>query len=536
MQRLGGPSLSHGLLFKTPTPSTAFQYSTHRLRLPWPNRKDAPLRNHAAPFEASTLVLDLDAEDNRYVRPYEEDVDGVPTAKLTAKARALRAVEEPIAKFEQIAEIHDRDFKNTTGKSFNHWHISDYDILSVALKGLPTSDAEQLPSTDILSTSGQATSGIFKWNGIPTRARHNYSMAIAYMLRRQRVVRRLQPSICEIASFRRGLEESQNLFRLERFITNAFQTPQGYRLVQKCSDTLASTCLKIIQGGPGSPIEMLSFLNNLIMRPEFQGNRIPSSLFRLAHEVALRCRVFTTAQKHLKTMPNPLFGDRIFAALQILEESIAPVEPESVEESRVERGTAPRLLAIYGLLTGRILGEETWQPSLRDMSFKKCGYRTFELYVTCLARLGAFRTMWYIWHTHDTEESATSDQEDGSSRFDLVSEPIIMKRRGQVFDIAMQKALSTNRDLTELAKGPDFAHTANQFHKDCQLDMEAIFKSADTISKRSQAEHSIEIGQAEEIFGKPSIGDAMLALQSYLSQIPPSHEKHDEASPPTQNQ
>ncbi|KAI0840610.1 hypothetical protein F5Y06DRAFT_263156 [Hypoxylon sp. FL0890] len=564
MQRLGTPSLSHVLPSRTPT-NIQIRFKTHRPRRPWPNREGVPLRNHGMAFEASTLLLDLDAEDSPYVRPYKEDIDGAPAPDIVPRLRALLPVMRRVSKFEKDFKINDKRFKTTARNKFSVWQISDYDILSVALDNPSTADTEELSSTEPEGLSSADTESeptqiknsiflLFRWNGIPSHARDNFPMVIAYMRRRQQLApRRFYTH--DDAFFRQVLPVYDDMFKLERIIAKAIQTPQGCQLVSNCIPTLVKACINIIDTSP--PLEMLSLLNNLIIKLESQKLPVSTSLLWLAYIIALRSRIFTTAQKYLKIIRgngDPLHDDQVFEALEVLEKAIAPTEPENVE-SYIERNTTPQLLAIYGLLTGRVLGEELWQASLHDVIFK-CRYRTLKSYVKCLARLGSFRTMWYIWHKQpkDAEGSFTSNQRDGSSTSDLVDEvkistdegaeedasvlwdePSTQLSKAKAFSIAMQEAIRTNSRLIELAQAPDFAHTANQFSKDCRLDIDTIVKSADIISTRNYEDHSISAKEVTEIFEKKSIQEAMLALQSYLSHLSTSHDKHDETSPPTQS-
>ncbi|OTA66676.1 hypothetical protein K449DRAFT_430988 [Hypoxylon sp. EC38] len=516
MQRLGGLSLSHVFPLRIPTSNIQIRFKSHRRRRPWPDRNNLPLRKNCITFEASNLLLDLDAEDNSYVRPYDEDIDGELASSEYPSTVAFRPVRKHVARFERISKKLSDKYNATMKRKFNCWHISDYDILSVALDNISTTNTAELPSKDDKSHSNESINDVFEQNGIPSHARTNFSTAVAYMLRRQQLVRRQPTGFNDTRLFKKALEDCPDLFTLERLITNTFQAPQGCELISSCGDALARTVSIMINNT--SPSKVLSFLNNLIINFKSRESHIKPSLVWLAYLLALRCRAFTTAQKYLNIIRNDedsIYNNHgVFETLQVLEKSIAPVIPDN-PESYIERDTIPQLLAIYGLLTGRVLGEEMRQASFHEVIFKN-DIETFQLYVSCLARLGCFRTLWYIWHTH---------------REDALETP------KEAFSIALQNAFKTNSRLAELAEAPHFAHTANQFNGDCQLDMENIVQSADTISTRDHGQfYPFNPGDVATIFGKTSIEEAMLALKSYLRWNTPSHVVDHEVSSPIQNQ
>ncbi|KAI1417828.1 hypothetical protein F5Y13DRAFT_151922 [Hypoxylon sp. FL1857] len=535
MSRLGGPSLSHVLPSRTPTPNRLLPTASrrrHRPRRPWPSKKPVPepMRSRPIPFEASALVLDLDAEDNRYVRPYKEDVDGVPVSSLYSRARRLKPIEWRVFKFEEESGRHAKFFRTSARNKFSLWQVSNYDILSVALQGLPPKDAPENASVDNEDESIKKWNGIFKKNGIPFHVRDNSSMAVAYMLRRQHLGQRLEPNVHNGRYFVRAIRGCNTFWRLERFIENAIQTPEGPQLISDSMlliTRLASRKLKRT-----SPSEVLPLLNNIIIMLEYRGLRVPRNVYYSAYLLALKSRAFPTAQKYLlkifQRLDNRTLNELlIWKTLRILPKVIATKGPENTVPSTIQ-DTMPRLLAIYSLLTGHVLGEEMRQASLHDVIYK-CRSSCLYLYVYHLAQLGCFRTMWYIWH-EETGGAAPNIQ-------------VITRERPQprsktwIFLNAMQEALRTNTRLLELAQAPDFIHTANQFNEDHRLDMENIIKSADIISTRNSGQvYPSGNWDMYNIWGKVSIRESMLALQSYLNEMKASYANNDEASSPTQDQ
>ncbi|KAI1378279.1 hypothetical protein F4677DRAFT_412771 [Hypoxylon crocopeplum] len=503
-------------------------YTLQRRHQPWPKIKNVPLRSKYRTYEASNLVLDLDAEHNDYVRPYNEDVDGALAPDWSHEVRELRPIQARIADFEKQSQDYEEHFRTTAADKFGSWRILDYDILSVALDNLSMRETAGRPSIDINRHVDQVTNSILEENGIPHFVRNSPSKTIAYMLRRQRLAQRLQPEVGDEGSLEEALGNCHSFFGIERLVTNVIQTPQGCQLVSACTDALERVCANL--AGTASPAEILSFLNNLIINLDSQGLYVSPSLLTRAYVASLQCCAFTTAQKYMKI----LRGKTEFNETQVLESlellSTAASLPGGI------RLRIDHLLASYSLLTGRVLGEDAApQPSLQDLIFK-CGPHAFRQYLTCLARLGAFRTMWYMWHTQSksAEDYATSNRREGLSpsvsigaaRMATDPDARLDFIKAMNFAIAIREAFSVNSRFAEISQAPEFARVAGQYDEDCQLDMAAMIKSADILSTRDRGgTHRFETDEMRGIFGKESVQEAMLALQSYLSRVQlPSHD------------
>ncbi|KAL7626255.1 hypothetical protein AAE478_003025 [Parahypoxylon ruwenzoriense] len=551
MQRLGGPWLPHVLPLRTPPSNTRVRYKHHRRRRIWPNNKHGLLRKSSRIFEASPLILDLDAEENKYVRPYNEEVDGAPEPNWLQRVRDLLPVRKRVAEFERIYQEYEAHFRATRADKFHPWRISDYDILSAALDDLSTIQPQPLPtSTD--PPHNTATTDVLEWNGIPHWARDSPSKTIAYMLRRQQLSQRLQPATDDEEPLKHALRECAEFTEVERLITNIIQTPQGCQLVSSCSATLGQVCQDIAQ--KTVPQQMLPFLNNVMINLSSRGLPISAPALWCAYEASLQCRAFSVAQKYMKIIvgTNNQFQDaKVLHTLKILQKSISLLKSGDAV-FHIKEDTASQFLAIYSLLTGWTLGGQAPQPSLRDFIVYSSG-QIFELYIACLAQLGAFRTMWYIWHT-DSRDFRDGPVEESSSLGLAIGTGVGLgderELKAQAFGHAIREATRTGSNLADLAQAPDFTHTAGKYDEDCQLDIEAIIKSADILPvsegsiKRPRDDSHIHPAGSDEgirkIFERRSIREAMLALQHCLARLRSPSASHvglgGGIAPPRRNQ
>lgn len=500
------------------------------------------MRSNYLTFEASTLVLDLDAEDSPYVRPYNHHVDGAPTSPKFHRLRERQTMQKRVAEFERLSQEYEERYKMTVSDVFHPWRISDYDILSVALDDSSTSEST-LPLPTHAFRHSKLSKSILNVNGVPLLVRNSSSKTIAYMLRRQQLNQRLQSdgTLPVVKSLKDALRRCNNFLEVERLITDVVQTPQGHQPLVDCTPTLGHVLKNMV--GITPRVQMLSFLNNITMNLDSHGLHISYSIIALAYELSLQCRTFTATQKYLKmmrdnnhTITNELLSDTVIN----LRASISETENVS---SHARSDTADRLLAIYSLLTGRILGDPLPHASLSDFISTRRNWRLGS-YIACLARLGAFRTMWHIWHTwsQSARDTETSCQEGDVSRPDLDDKVMRSTDRRATSDAedipdskfarAIHHAIVGNSQFAEVVQAYDFAGATGQYDEDCQLDMEAIMRSADAISTGGRGQfHRVESEEMSEIFSKSSIGEAMAALQSYLGRIPaPSHVKDDDTS------
>ncbi|KAI1483931.1 hypothetical protein F4774DRAFT_364027 [Daldinia eschscholtzii] len=471
----------------------------------WPKEESLLKRQqnkNIIPAEVSDLVLDLDSENSPYVRPYDPDVDGTPVSPKQQRWNELKSVRKLVAGQDALSKKYQEQATNTASRKFNIWRITNYDILFFALRG-PLAKKQSHYEKYVMNK----TSILFDQNGIPYNVLNSTSKTIAYMLHRQKVSNRWEPTRDDLDQFQRAVKAHDSLFAIDRLITGVIGTPTGRWLIANSAHVIGRACGSILW--KVSPKEMLSFLNNLIILLQEEEADIPPILLLCAISVSIQSGVFETAQKyigmtrHRSVTPNSTQVNSILGSLEKLITSYAA----DIKSHTRGDPTYP-LLAIYSFLTGRVMGEKEWQPSLWDFisdgsMWKAC----HERYLSCLARLGAFRAMWHVWRMHPKRL-----MEDAS--------------KAEAFAKAINGAMSANPHLTKLSLAPSFTRVGPTYSAHFQREIIAIIESAKIIltpqpestdvQEEREGVSPISSKDIEVCFEK-GVGASMVFLQSLLS-------------------
>lgn len=510
---------------------------------PWPKYRpeDAPLRKKYLTYNVSELILDLEAEDSAYVRPYNEEIDGVPRSAWAQHTIESRSKVRRVAIFERQSKEYEAKSRSVQTDKFSAWRISDHDILSVVLANSPSarinpdtspgSDSHTLNDIHPLRTprASRLVQILLENNGIPDHVWNSTSKTVTYMLRSQQLAHRRRPSLEDAELFPEALHRCHSFVTFERLVTNMLQTPRGCQIVSLYNDALLSVLSKMENTTP--PAEMLPFLHNLILSLESQDLPITFLLLWRAFKTSLLSQAFIPARKYLNMIHDKghaLDDVQIKEALRILVTIWQSGKPAI--SSRMAAHATPQLLAVYSLLTGREPWEETSRPSLNDAKTRDPSHLHNRIhvpkeYITCLAHLGAFRTMWYVWRARPDNRGVVRRQK--SKPWNVKQKAADAKNReyvkAKVFANAIREAIEANSRLLEVAQASDFANASGQYEGDCQLDIESIVKSADLISQRSPPSLFLppQISQTKiaKIFRKETISEAMSALRDYLTHV-----------------
>ncbi|KAI1634161.1 hypothetical protein F4809DRAFT_652094 [Biscogniauxia mediterranea] len=469
MQRLGNQGLVQRLPAKTRRDSQV-RYA-HQKRS-WPSRKVVPMRKQFPTFEASSLLLDLDAEDNRYVRPYDEELDGVPEPASKFRAREMLPLKKRVEDFEILSKQYDTASKATTSQKFSAWHISDHDIFTTTLLGVsPTSalaNPDGAPKPTSSSPPDKMNEYVLDQNGIPHVVRNSTAGVVHYMVNRQRLARLRSQMFANEESLEHALKRCQILAEVQRLTGRLTQTPEGCRLVAESASAIVDVCKDGLNQVP--PTHILSFLNDLMISLSHQVQHIPAELAKYGLEISLQSHIFEAAQMYLKILLTA--GHRLSnsATVQALESLRAFVTPNHTEDANTTfSNDISRYLAIFSLLTGRGVSQGPLQPSLRDLISDPVG-ECYQIYLECLAQMGAFRTMWYEWQQVEMHNDGQEDQE--------------AARKETAFTNAVQFAINSNDGIKDLVRSKDFTVATGQYHEDYRLDMKSVLKSADLLKLR----------------------------------------------------
>ncbi|KAI0887418.1 uncharacterized protein GGS22DRAFT_157134 [Annulohypoxylon maeteangense] len=526
MQRLANPSLPHVLPLNIPLTNIQIRSMSKFRRRGPPNVPKEDPTGETLSFNATALLLDLDSEDSPYVRPFDKTTLGEPAPLRYEKFRRTRLERFHANRFQKTAEMYANDFKGVRKDRFSVWRISDYDVLSFILDS--SFEDEQTPAQEIEQTEQTGGRGIdarlkgekssiIKWNGIPERKKDVPADLVSYVLRRQLIARRLHPGSGDSESLRRALlkvslapEPEKRLLSYERIIEGVIQTPEGSKLVSDCSKVLGSLCKDIAPKIP--PKRLLPFLNNVVINLNSRGLPISPALLWCGYQVSYEGRSWHMFQKYMGMVREEGFdaGPRFIQVHHAFQQIMAA-------STKPRRGMPHTILYIYGLLTGRLLGEDSSHPSFHD--HLSCFTRTqFTGYLASLAQLGAFRSMWYIWRMFPEDMG-----NDPTSRILMDKFKVKPFSKARAFAQAISYAVQVNSRSAEVIQAPGFTHVAEDRDKNCELELQTIMTSADLLLPDIIKENSkllpkcfIANQHMINIFEEKSLQEAMSALQSYL--------------------
>ncbi|TRX90717.1 hypothetical protein FHL15_008296 [Xylaria flabelliformis] len=511
MQRLGSPSVFPAL----PGASTQLWKCQTRYRHPrrwWRPRKWGPRRRDAWPtFEISDLLLDLDAEGVKGVRAFDSQLDGVPESASALEKRKLRPIKARVAEFEKGYEECQSSFQTVSADKFHPLHISDFDLLAATLFDSP--DTRKMTDGSLCDVNDTAThagmlGSVLDGNGIPRTIRNNTSKTTTYMLHRRRVhgeSRILSPDSDDQVLLSLAFSRYATFREIDRLITRIIHTPEGCRTLSTLSDELYLSFKRLVP--EVDPLQLLSLLNNLLINFDRHGLHMSSKLLSLGLWTSLKCQAISTAHQYLERKCKCEYLDKrtIHYILNTLLQTSITSNRSSPHE--FQSNSTTRLTTLFSLLTGYVPGENQPTVSLQSLISHK-RVKSLCLYIECLARLGAFRTLWHQWHAIESASQAM----DG------------IRELNSGFVSAILEALDKNRNVRTLARSLEFANATGQFREDCQLDMLAISKSADILAlpennKENHDPTPDRIRQQEElyqIFREKQIQKAMPALQAFL--------------------
>ncbi|KAI1096468.1 hypothetical protein F5B19DRAFT_148307 [Rostrohypoxylon terebratum] len=508
--------------FKLPNPfePRALPWSWGRRfqrRKRWPFPIIYEKKDHLPFFEISPLLLDLDAEDNPYVRRYDDSIDN-PDFRVYDPRSNLA---DRVRKFNEAATKREELFMNVKKHRFSKWRISDYDIISTLLDP-SLSDTLSYSKEYTYQEKGLERAQVIKWNAIPERMQDRAVTLIPYLLRRQRVIRRLHRDTCDSKLLNEALWEasmsldpSKRFLFYQRIIEDLTQTFEGSKLISESSPVLGAMCEKI--SASVQPERLLSFLNNVVINLSSRKLPISPVLVRCAYQVSCDCRSLPMLQKYMGMLLNEEYrkeelepGPRFFRALRAFQQIMKfPVDPG---EDRTHL-----LLSIYGLLTGRLPGEDVSQPSFHD-HISYYNRTQFTGYLSLLARLGAFRSMWYIWHTYPKVIIHKQASSDPSREVKTIPFP-----KDRAFNQAILTAAQVNSRFPEILRAPGFVVVSAGRDQNCEIELRTIITSASRLlADRFEANQHISLKteisdqMMTEIFGNKSLKEAMSGLQVYL--------------------
>ncbi|KAK5627724.1 hypothetical protein RRF57_003439 [Xylaria bambusicola] len=488
---------------------------TRSLRLKRTGRlRGEPFEPEFPPFDISDLVLDLDGENTKGVRIFDPELDGEPEPQPRAAKikRELQPIKERLAEFEAEYEQNESNFRSIADDVFNPLHINDFDVLALAL--LDSANVQRMAAREPTSYASTLNS-VLDQNGVPHIIRYNTFNTIQYMWARRRM---LNDSLS--LGIRRPMTFNGHLTfpKIDRLVTMAVKSEPGRR---RLSDLCDELCESLLASQDADPSLKLTLINNVMINLDRDKLPISTKLYDLGILTSIKCNAILTTQDYIKRRleHGNLDDESIHIILTKIKETSMVLDTFSYHAIQLD--ISSQLRAVFSLLTGYTPGEDEPTLSLRSLIDRK-NPRSFHLYIQCLARLGAFRTLWHEYHETD---SASYNPNTFAVKGSNINKDFA---KGDHIASAILHALVDNPDMASLAGSPGFNNTAGQFWQDCQLDMLAISRSAEVLATPGK---KVGDTQLSSIYGanwgimcgiiqEPSIDKALPALQAFLMSKP----------------
>ncbi|RDA83869.1 hypothetical protein CP532_1207 [Ophiocordyceps camponoti-leonardi (nom. inval.)] len=374
-------------------------YWTRRRKRMLPDGADTPVEY----FKVSGLLLDLDAEEAKTVRPFRA-ADELQM-RDEWKARSERAAAGAQAK--QIRDQIDKwrlSLHKTSLPIPTVWRITPHDVMSAALLGSPASGGPGIGEGSRLKSLCEA-------NGIPQQALADDRQLMRWLLLRRRSSDRqgsteavLQPR--HLASSLKSQESVRDIRFLVSLSLNRQNQIGSFDKVQARRSAITSLTRQAcdraaVRAGecPSTVLETLTFLGNL---HESRGS-IGSPLLGLALKLSAQAGELEALSDWLKRFYEArAWNDRKTGKdVQATLDSLVRLLAESGDVPVVERQLLMRLLA--GIEEGGQMAPESVRGVLmtylegRSESRPFGVYTMYGTYLELLGRLGAGRLLWREW-------------------------------------------------------------------------------------------------------------------------------------------
>nr|WNZ75358.1 hypothetical protein [Trichoderma harzianum] len=371
-------------------------------------------------FEMPDLLLDLDADGSRFVRPADEADEERLERKWDVNPKRLNVQHQLKQLRDQIEESR-RKAEDILSNPANIWRLNSHDILSAALR-CPPGTVNQIDMSTTISeapfTLNRLTlrqdprflETLCRENGIPPHALQDDQVLLEWMLLRFKSLKRsitnrseepLSPS--QLAS---SLKNSRSITDIRRLVFQALssgETAQVYFPKTKAANDGSKNTLNVAQ-----EIRNACFIGNLTARLSSHGAVIPPALTGLALRLSAAAGLTGATSEWL----HRGFANRMWEKHTASSNDVA--EALTTFAQHLGNPGEGGLYAVHDrqlllqLLTGIDENHTLSNESLRSLPLFYLGeqsqvptdraYEMYESYMTLLGHLGAVRTIWKEWH------------------------------------------------------------------------------------------------------------------------------------------
>ncbi|KAK4067760.1 hypothetical protein Trihar35433_6320 [Trichoderma harzianum] len=390
-------------------------------------------------FEMPDLLLDLDADGSRFVRPADEADEERLERKWDVNPKRLNVQHQLKQLRDQIDESR-RKADDILSNPAKIWRLNSHDILSAALRCPPgtvnridiSTTTSEAPSTLNRLTSRQDPKfleTLCRENGIPPHALQDDQVLLEWMLLRFKSLKRsitnrseepLSPS--QLAS---SLQNSTSITDIRRLVFHALSSAETAQIyfpkTKAANDDSKSTlnvareirnaCLNVLNKHPERAavhLGILGFIGNLAARLSSYGAAIPPTLTGLALRLSAAAGLTGATSEWLHRGFVNRIWERHTASSDDVAETLATFTHHLGNPGDGGLYAVHDRQLLLQLLTGIDENHTLSSDSLRSLPLfylseqsqvpTDRAYEMYESYMTLLGHLGAVRTIWKEWH------------------------------------------------------------------------------------------------------------------------------------------
>lgn len=485
-------------------PALSWRLSRHVTCLSWQTTHNGPALHRtkvtATPFELSDLVLDLDAEDSKYVRDFTEE----DRRKLSAQwmrpqqpseTSADSGPRQPVPRANGISRAEKPRRLQTD--PYSPWRVTDFDVLKTAVLGF--ADTNELQT-------------LLQMGGAPFRARSDGSLAMSYLRHSQRTAPApTDPKPEYIAEAVSRFPSPPSFREIRRIVAHALGSKAGCQAIVEAGPAIARALVRAGALDDELPLprhlppesqqkhqqkrpdrtsppllrKTVFMLNNVALALESRGLEMDEALCSLGLVAAARDFDEAAISRFLMLGVGGKAGyfrpgsEKYAPAAiqQALDMFIRSLKATDEQESHGLQGTAAvraqlpgaklsgavARSTLFSLLTGRqYLGtalQTSFRSTIGDVS------QAYIVYLHLLGELGAARVIWHEWRLFDKL----------STRIDKAESLLALKEK--LFSSAMTLAAPSIR-AQALSRAGQLLEGTGNYIDDSFLDLKVISTKA----------------------------------------------------------
>ncbi|KHN99456.1 uncharacterized protein MAM_02309 [Metarhizium album ARSEF 1941] len=378
-------------------------------------------------FEMPNLLLDLDAEGTRHVRPAEDADEKLMMARWTEVPRR-KAARTRLKLFEAQLFESRRKAHEIISQPTNIWRITDHDIVSAALhggSGPQRKPARESKPADIISerinvpkspSNSEIIKRLLLENGIPGHAANQDQLLLHWMTRRYhsltRASRNREPPAPSPAQLTRALKTQTTILGVRRLVSQALSagtSVDSFRSKTKpdlnLPHQIRSTCSRILGQDPlnrNLRLQALTFLGNLSERLPSLGLPLGPVLCGLALKLCSEVGSLEALSRWLHRIHNTSINSEL--STEDVVSALTALQSISVDEHDAMLQTVEQRQLLFQLLTGidenNTIAKDafrTFFTTFPEEHGSSTARHAYSAYVTLLGNLGAARTLWREW-------------------------------------------------------------------------------------------------------------------------------------------